>query len=79
MKNNYGDGDGTGAWQVALRLDSVDFDDESVSGEEVDSITLGVNWWLNPNTRIALNYITSDYDNLDEDVDALALRFQWDF
>jgi phosphate-selective porin OprO/OprP len=78
-KQNYGDGEGTGAWQLALRFDTMDLDDESVVGEEVDSWTLGVNWWLNPNTRIALNYVRADYDNLDEDVDALAIRFQWDF
>ncbi len=79
VKHNYGDGDGSGAWQLAIRYDAADLDDGDVAGEEIDSWTLGVNWWLNPNTRVALNWVRSDYDNLDETVDALALRFQWDF
>ena len=79
VKHNYGDGDGIGAWQIALRYDTLDVDDASVAGEEIDTWTFGVNWWLNPNTRISANYISADYDNLDEKVNALALRFQWDF
>ena len=53
---------GLGAWEVALRYNNVDLDDEGVNGGELDNITFGVNWYLNPNTRVMFNYVTSDLD-----------------
>lgn len=80
-KKNFGDGEGTGAWQVALRYGTADYDDGSIAGGELDTWTLGVNWWLNPNTRVALNLIRANPDaaGFDEDLDIVALRFQLDF
>lgn len=76
VKQNFGDGDGTGAWQLALRWERADYD---VS--DMTSITAGVNWWLNPNTRVTLNLTHASPDDpaFDRTLNALGLRFQLDF
>ena len=34
--------------------------DGSVTGVELDTLTLGVNWYWNPNMRVMLNYAYAD-------------------
>ncbi len=48
--------------------------------------TVGVNWYLNPNTRISMNYVHSNVDRLvdttrlyDDGADMVAMRFYIDF
>jgi len=53
---------GWGAWEVAVRYSSLSLSDDSVTGGELDDITLGLNWYLNPNTRMMLNYVYADLD-----------------
>ena len=53
----FGEGSGMGAWEVAARWSSLDLDDGTVNGGDQDSITVGVNWYLNPNMKVMLNYI----------------------
>ena len=87
--SNYGDteGDGIGAWEVAVRYDTIDLNDGPLMGGEADQITFGLNWYLNPNTRIMWNYVMADMSNLDDgtpggtdaDVDVFEMRFQVDF
>lgn len=83
VKKNYGDGDGTGAWQLGLRYDSIDLEDAGIDGGEMDTLTFGVNWYLNPNTRVSLNVVDIDVENdaagFSEDGRALVMRFQVDF
>lgn len=62
-KNNFSlTGEGLGALQIALRYSSIDLNDSVVTGGEMDTITAGLNWHLNPNTRAMLNYIYADVD-----------------
>lgn len=85
--SNYADpdasGDGLGAWEVALRYDEIDLDDGGVRLGDADQWTLGLNWYLNPHTRVMLNYAMADIEvagsDLDGDLDTLAIRFQIDF
>ncbi len=74
---NFGKG-GMGAWELGVRFSHLDLDDEAVTGGEVDDITLGLNWYLNPNMRSMLNYIRSDLDTVG-DADILQMRFQIDW
>jgi len=83
-KRNFGWGEdaGPGAWELALRYSSIDLNSgEAVRGGEEDNITAAVNWYLNPNTRVMLNYIKADinHDLYDDDVDIVQMRFQIDF
>ncbi len=43
-------------------------------------IQLGVNWYLNSNTRVTVNYAHANVDRLDdESADTVAIRFNIDF
>jgi phosphate-selective porin OprO/OprP len=81
--NNFSlDGSGWGAWQVALRYSTVDFNDGwVVRGGEETNWTAGINWWLNPATRVTFNYVKADieHDLYEGDLDIFQTRFQFAF
>jgi phosphate-selective porin OprO/OprP len=77
-KKNWGWNSGPGAWEVAVRYSSVDLDDSSVAGGELDDVTVGLNWYLNPNTRLMWNYIHADKDDVGN-ADMFLARLQIDF
>jgi len=47
--------EGSGAWQVGIRYDHADLNDTGVNGGILDAVTLGLNWFLNPNMKIQTN------------------------
>jgi phosphate-selective porin OprO/OprP len=68
---NFGDG-GWGAWEVAFRYAQLNVDGETFtkgfasrnnSASQIDSITAGVNWWLNKNILWQLNYEHSEFQD----------------
>lgn len=72
-RRNFDMQGGLGAWEVALRVSHIDlsdaFDfDESKGGKELN-VTVGVNWYLNPNTRVTWNYVLADVDRFIRDTD----------
>jgi len=86
---NFNGEGGTGAWEIALRYARVDFDDfpdTKVDGEPLygevltgaQNITFGVNWHLNPNTRVMFNYVWNDTDDVGS-LNVIEIRFQIDF
>ena len=75
---------GWGAIELKARYSEIDLNDEEVNGGRLADITLGVNWYLNPNTRVMFDYVHADVDRRDlglEDgeADLFATRFQIDF
>jgi phosphate-selective porin OprO/OprP len=76
-KANFGKG-GIGAWELALRYSALDLNDEAIVGGELEDITFGVNWYLNPNVRVMGNYVRADLDDVG-DADIFQTRFQIDF
>jgi len=57
---------GSGAWQLKARFSFVDLDDASVgaqaeSGEQTNFST-GLNWYMNPYTRVMFDYVYNDID-----------------
>jgi phosphate-selective porin OprO/OprP len=46
-----------GAWQVGVRFSYLDLDDKAIQGGRVYDWTAGLNWYLNPNMKVQLNYI----------------------
>ncbi len=77
----FGESGGSGAWEVAARISSLDLDDDGTDGGELDDLTFGVNWYLNPNTRLMLDYIISDLDPAAGAPDGSTniLAFRWQF
>jgi len=75
--NNFGNG-GTGAWEVALRYSNSDLNSEDIFGGEQSDITLGLNWYVNPVTRITFNNIWADVKDTGK-ANIFQVRFQIDF
>ncbi|RPJ62494.1 MAG: porin [Acidobacteria bacterium] len=69
---------GPGAWEVAVRYSRIDLDDAPIQGGELKDWTAGLNWYLNPNTRIMWNYVRADLENRGT-ADIFQMRFQVDF
>lgn len=63
---NVGQG-GIGAWETAVRWSTLDLEDGGVSGGEVTDLTVGLNWYLNPVTRVTWNFIRSELDRAPDD------------
>ena len=64
---------GLGAWEATLRWSNLDFS-ELAGGQEVDTWTVGVNWYLNKNVRAMFNYSNADLGG--DSVGVFATRFQ---
>lgn len=85
---------GLGAFELATRYSQLDLNDPSagvtggendksagVTGGEEDNITLGLNWYFNPQVRLMANYISIDTDENagDNDPKVYQMRMQIDF
>lgn len=84
---------GRGAWEVVARYSYLDLSsdgfvnktaaDKSGGTGTLSNLTLGVNWYFNPNMKWQLNYVhawrNSDTFNRSGEVNGLAMRFAWDF
>ena len=46
---------GLGAWQVGARYSWIDLDSKGIRGGNVHDVTLGLNWFLNPYTKLQWN------------------------
>jgi len=71
-----------GAWEIFARFDNLDVSNNapiSVTAGEAESLTLGVNWYLNSMIKIAANYVNVETDapiNGEDDGDAIVARLQ---
>lgn len=81
--------DGLGAFELALRYDSIDLENTPVlarTGNEASSITAGVNWYFNPFAKLMINWVRFSGENTPLDPvgtktrgDAFATRLHLDF
>ena len=73
---NFTWGSGGGAWELAARYSYLTLNDHNIHGGRLVDLTLGVNWYLNPNLRIMWNYVWADASHRFRDgVESNA--FQW--
>jgi len=73
---------GPGAWEVAARWSHLDLNDENIQGGRINDLTFGLNWYLNPFTKLQWNYIHAFLDDPTtgkSDADIVAMRGQVDF
>jgi phosphate-selective porin OprO/OprP len=81
-RENFDMNGGKGAWEIAVRYSHIDFFDGGLDEEKLSDITVGLNWHLNPNVRMMLNYVRGTLDQFgieDSDGDILQTRLQVDF
>jgi len=79
-KSNFGDKEnkGLGAWEIALRYSNGNYNSKDILGGEQSDITLGLNWYLNPITKIVFNNVFADVKNGGK-ATIFQVRFQIDF
>lgn len=71
---------GWGAWEVAVRWSYLDFSD--FAGQQLHDLTVGMNWYWNPYTRVMFNWIHPWANNSPAGVvpraegDVIAIRMQ---
>lgn len=46
----------SGAWQVGARYGYSDLSNHGIFGGQINEVTLGLNWFLNPNVKLQWNY-----------------------
>lgn len=95
-KNNFDTKDGWGAFELGLRYSKFDASDfksllpaataTAAFSSEASSWTAGAKWIMNPNSRLVLNYIQTEFEDdiringkLDDTEKAIVLRAQYDF
>ena len=59
-RKNFAPGEGSGAWEMALRYSTLDLTDRAIQGGRLTNLTAAVNWYLNPVARIMFNYVFGD-------------------
>jgi phosphate-selective porin OprO/OprP len=77
---NMKEGEGFGAIEIAVRYSSMDLS-EAQAGT-LNDITAGLNWYLNPCTRIMFNYVmgvATDYNGIETNENIIQCRMQIDF
>jgi len=73
-----------GAFELVARYDTLDLTDGTVLGGELTSYTVGLNWYLNPHTRLMFNVNQSTAENRNSggtiitDADVTAFLFRAD-
>ena len=63
-KNFDPEGEGSGAVELAARFSRLDLEDGDVTGGVLQDVTLGANWYLNPNARVMVNYVYADLEDV---------------
>jgi phosphate-selective porin OprO/OprP len=77
-KKNYSAAGGPGAWEAKARYSELDLSDGDVTGGELNNVSAGLNWYLNPNTKIMWDYVHADKDEVGR-TDMLMMRLQLEF
>jgi phosphate-selective porin OprO and OprP len=56
---NFGRGKGWGAWELTTRLSYIDLTNGNINGGDMENLTSGVNWYLNPYCKCVFNHVLS--------------------
>jgi len=79
VKNNFNpQAKGWGAWEIALRYSSINLNSKDIKGGQLNDITVGLNWYLNPASRIMINYVLAQLNDVGN-ANIVQLRFQVNF
>lgn len=74
-------GTGAGLWQLGLRYDTLELDDNLVRGGKADIWTAGVNWYWRSHVKLVLNYVQVDSERGgiedDPNITEARVQFHW--
>jgi len=73
---------GLGAIELAVRWSYIDLNSAGVQGGYLEDMTYGVNWYLNPYTKVMFNYVKptlNDPISGRSQADTFAMRVQFEF
>jgi len=69
---------GLGAWEIIARYSMLDLTDADTVDSRLSNFSLGLNWYPSVQTRMTLNVLAPNLENIGNDV-AVAMRLQADF
>ncbi|QAA82239.1 hypothetical protein EI546_11140 [Aequorivita sp. H23M31] len=78
-KKNFGSTqNGSGAWEIALKYSKTDLDDGIIIPGKESQWAAGINWYLNPVTRVMVNYVRANIEDKGS-LNVVQARFQLEF
>lgn len=66
-----------GLWELTARYDHIE--NQDLANREAESLMLGLNYYINPNLRLMLNYTMGENELTGDETDQIALRTQFSF
>jgi phosphate-selective porin OprO/OprP len=73
---------GLGAWELAARFSNITLNDKNIQGNNMTDFTAGLNWYLNPYSRVKINYVRAFLEDTrvgNSMTDAFGLRLDTEF
>ncbi len=74
---------GWGAWELGFRYSTIDLNEQTIHGGELDNITFAINWFPAPGLRMSANYVqvvdSEGGNHANEQPGILQFRGQWAF
>ncbi len=74
---------GHGAWQAGVRYNYLNLNDKKINGGILSDITVGLNWFINPNMKFQWNYSITDRRSpggqSDGTIQGFGMRYAVDF
>ncbi|WP_139957092.1 OprO/OprP family phosphate-selective porin [Flavicella sediminum] len=67
-----------GAWEVAAKYSTVNLNDGAIAGGKENNLQLGLNWYLNPLTKVMMNHVWAEMENQGK-LNVFQVRFQIGF
>ena len=80
---NFGEHGALGGFQLGARYNQLSLVDSGLNGGRLEDVTLGLNWFLNPNMKVQTNYTHTIRDAIavpnGGSYDGVGMRLAWDF
>ena len=81
VKTDEGYQMGSGAWEIAARVSTIDLNNANITGGQLTDLNVGLNWYYAVRSRVMFDYIHAflDRSNIHSNADIFGVRFQYTF